>query len=114
MTGTPSRTARAEPRGTVERKLQAKSRPEEHEAHSRRASDGRGDVRPRSPMSSGSVHVVATGRWDEGHVSYPPRSGDGGRKASNAQKSAEVKVAASQRGERAEHEVMNRSRAFDA
>lgn len=95
MTGTPSRTATAYddgptrhsaaagaflheptavPRGYVERKLKAKLRSEEHEAHMRRTSDGRGSKALQSPMSSGSAYVYATDIWSEGHASYPGRS----------------------------------------
>ena len=75
----------------------------------------------RSPMSPGPADVDATGGWDESHVPYPPRSvrllaraSEAARPAQGVQKSAEAKVVASQRGERAEHEVTNRSRMFDA
>jgi hypothetical protein len=121
MTGTSSRTARARPRGSVRRKLQAKSRPEEHEAYRRRPYGGREGVDTRSPMSSGPADVDATGEWDESQVPYPPRSArlpagasEAARPAQDVRKSAEAKVAMSQHGERAEHEVTNRSRAFDA
>jgi hypothetical protein len=121
MTGTPSRTARARLRRSVWRKLQAKSRPEVHEEHERRPYTGRGGVATRSPMSSGVVGVDATGIWDESHTPYPPRSArlperasEAARPAQGEQKSAEAKVAASQRGERAKLEEKNRSRVFDA
>ena len=121
MTGTSSRTARAQPRGSVWRKLQANSRPEVHEAHTRRPHGGRGDDRTRSPMSSGPTDVDATGVWEESHAPYPLRSARLPARASEAirpahgvQKSAEAKVAASQRGKRAEQEVTNRSQSFDA
>ena len=72
-------------------------------------------------MSFGPTSVDATGTWDEGHAPYPPRSArlpvgasEAARPAYDVQKSAEAKVVASQRDERAEHEVMNRNRAFDA
>ena len=74
MTGTSSRTARAQPRGSVWRKLQANSRPEVHEAHTRRPPGGRGDDRPRSPMSSGPTDVDATGIGEESHAPNPLRS----------------------------------------
>ena len=116
MTGTPSRTARARLQGNVRRKLQAKSRPEEHDAHKRRPYGGREGVDTRSPMSSGPAGVDATGEWEEGHVPYPPRSArlparasKAARSAQDVRKSAEAKVAVSQYGERAEHEVTNRS-----
>ena len=65
MTGTPSRTTtaydggetrhcvarnRATPRGYVGRKLQAKLRSEEHEAHMRQPKGGRGRVVVQSPI----------------------------------------------------------------
>lgn len=116
MTGTPSRTARARPRGSVWRKLYAKSRPEEHEGYTRRRTGGRGAASIRSPMSSGPDDVNATGRWDESHapslprsVRLPARASEATRRAQGVQKSAEAKVAASQCGERAKHEVRNRS-----
>lgn len=74
MTGTPSRTATASPRGGVGRKLKAKPRPEGYKSHMRRSCDGRGSVGFRSPMSLGSADVDATGIWGEGHASYPGRS----------------------------------------
>ncbi len=74
MTGTPSRTATASPRGGVGRKLKAKLRPEEHEPDTRRSHGGRGSVGARSPMSSGPANVDSAGTWSEGHVSYPGRS----------------------------------------
>ena len=53
MAGTPSQTVTASPRGVVERKLEAKPRPEEHEPHMRRPSGGRGGQKTRSPMPPG-------------------------------------------------------------
>jgi hypothetical protein len=121
MTGTPSRTARAVPRGTVWRKLEAKSRPEEHEVHEGERAVGEGAVPPEAQSHPEPPRVDATGRWDESRVSYPPRSAwspegarEAGRPTMGRQKSAEAKVVASQRGERAEHEVKNRNRTFDA
>ena len=82
---------------------------------------GREGVDTRSPMSSGPAGVDATGEWDESEVPCPPRSArlpararEAARPAQDVRKSAEAKVAASQRGERAEQGVTNRSRAFDA
>ena len=74
MTGTPTRTATASPRGGVGRKLKAKPWPEVYKSHMRRSFDGRGSVGFRSPMSLGSAGVDATGMWGEGHASYPGRS----------------------------------------
>ncbi len=93
MTGTPSRTATApgggttrypdgtvrgwtvpSPRGGVERKLEAKLWPEEHESHRGSRLGGRRRSVARSPMSSGPTAVDAAGRWSEGHASYPGRS----------------------------------------
>ena len=72
-------------------------------------------------MSSGPVGVYATGIWDEGHVPYPPRSAylphgasEAARPAHGVQKSAAVKVAAVQGGERTKREEPNRSQTFDA
>jgi hypothetical protein len=61
MSGTPSRTATAWSRGRVERKLEAKPRPEEDEVHTRRRHGGQGAVGIRSPMTSGPGGVDATG-----------------------------------------------------
>ncbi len=61
MSGTPSRTATARSRGRVGRKLEANSRPEEHESHTRHRISGRGGVGTRSPMTSGLSDVDAAG-----------------------------------------------------
>ena len=74
MTGTPSRTATASPRGGVERKLKAKPRSEEHEPHMRQLHGGREGVGTQSPMSSGLAVVDVADARGEGHVSYPGRS----------------------------------------
>jgi len=75
MTGNPSRTARANPRGDVWRKLYAKSRPEVIRSAGEAFAWW---VRPRSvskPDShSGPAGVDATGRREEGHESYHLRS----------------------------------------
>jgi hypothetical protein len=90
MTGTPSRTATAfdgglprhsagrdtklalpAPRGFVERKLQAKLRSEEYEAHMRHVYGGRDCLVNQSPMSSGPTGVYAADMWSEGHAPYP-------------------------------------------
>ena len=121
MTGTPSRTATAVPRGGVGRKLKAKSRPEEHEPHTRRAPTGEGALVPEAQMSSGLACVYAAGEWGEGHASYPGRSVFLPKRlaaprgaAKGRQKSAEAEVAAGARRRRAEHEEWRRRRAFDA
>jgi hypothetical protein len=59
MSGTPSRTATACPRGHVGRKLKANPRPEEHKLYTRHRYDGRGGVGIQSPMTSGSADVDA-------------------------------------------------------
>lgn len=59
MSGTPSRTATARPRGRVERKLETNLRSEEHEPHTRQPNGGRGAVGIRSPMTSGPSVVYA-------------------------------------------------------
>ena len=73
---TPSRTATALRQRNVGRKLQAKLRPEEHEAHTRRSTGGREGTHTRSPICHPDRSgVYAPGIWSEGHASYPGRSG---------------------------------------
>jgi len=62
MTGTPSRTATAESRDEVEKKLQAKPWPEEHEAH-------RGVRRWARPLGRSKPDVIRTdGRRCDGYM----------------------------------------------
>ena len=74
MTGTVSRTATASPRGGVGRKPQAKLRPDEHEAHTRRRHKGEGAMKPEAQSHPDRVGVDATGGWSEGHAQYPGRA----------------------------------------
>lgn len=73
MTGTVSRTATAPSRGGVGRKPQAKLRPEEHEAHTRRRHEGEGAKAPEAQRHPDRAGVDATGRWSESHAHYPGR-----------------------------------------
>ena len=72
--GTVSRTARASPRGGVRRKLQAKCRPDEQEAHRRRPHRGEGARRPEARYHPDGAVVDAPGLWHEGRAPYPGRS----------------------------------------
>lgn len=75
MTGTLSQRQLRGSRGHVGRKPEAKPWPEVHEAHRRHLpmKDGQRSEMTGSPMSSSTADVDATGRWGEGHVSYPRR-----------------------------------------